>query len=72
MNHMARPSTENGARVESNRRSQTAGPNAPVLVPDHHPIKKLAISIVSELPSVWHMRGSGEFGSFKVNADAWR
>jgi catalase len=33
---------ENGAPVADNQRSQSAGPNGPLLLQDHHPIEKLA------------------------------
>jgi len=65
--------TENGAPVENNQQSQTAGPNGPVLMQDHHLIEKLARFDRERIPErVVHARGSGAFGTFEVKADVTR
>jgi catalase len=62
--------TENGAPVENNQQSQTAGPTGPVLMQDHHLIEKLARFDRERIPErVVHARGSGAFGTFEVTAD---
>jgi catalase len=62
--------TENGAPVENNQQSQTAGPGGPVLMQDHHLIEKLARFDRERIPErVVHARGSGAFGTFEVTAD---
>lgn len=62
--------TESGAPVPDNQNSQTAGPNGPVLVQDHHLIEKLARFDRERIPErVVHARGSGAYGTFEVTAD---
>jgi catalase len=62
--------TENGAPVHDNERSQTAGAFGPVLMQDHHLIEKLARFDRERIPErVVHARGSGAFGTFEVTAD---
>jgi catalase len=62
--------TENGAPVENNQQSQTAGADGPVLMQDHHLIEKLARFDRERIPErVVHARGSGAFGTFEVTAD---
>jgi catalase len=51
---------ENGAPVADNQRSQSAGPNGPLLLQDHHLIEKLARFDRERIPErVVHARGSG-------------
>src|SRR5689334_690250 len=65
--------TENGAPVENNQQSQTAGVDGPVLMQDHHLIEKLARFDRERIPErVVHARGSGAFGTFEVTADVSR
>jgi catalase len=61
---------ENGAPVENNQQSQTAGVNGPVLMQDHNLIEKLARFDRERIPErVVHARGSGAFGTFELTAD---
>jgi catalase len=63
--------TENGAPVSDNQQSQTAGPNGPVLLQDHHLIEKLARFDRERIPErVVHARGSGGYGYFEATRDA--
>jgi len=65
-----RLTTESGAPVADNQRSQTAGSQGPVLIQDHHLIEKLARFNRERIPErVVHARGSGAFGSFTVTQD---
>src|SRR6202034_2853786 len=62
--------TEAGAPVVDNQRSQTAGPGGPVLLQDQHLIEKLARFNRERIPEqVVHANGSAAHGSFKVTAD---
>ena len=65
--------TESGAPVSDNQHSQTAGPNGPVLIQDHHLIEKLARFERERIPErVVHAKGSGAFGTFEVTKDVSR
>jgi len=62
--------TESGAPVADNQRSQTAGPAGPVLLQDSHLIEKLARFNRERIPErIVHARGSGAYGTFEVTAD---
>ncbi len=62
--------TESGAPVADNQRSQTAGPDGPVLLQDHALIEKLAHFERERIPErVVHAKGSGAFGHFEVTRD---
>jgi catalase len=62
--------TESGAPVADNQRSQTAGPGGPVLMQDQHLIEKLARFNRERIPErVVHARGSGAYGHFEVTHD---
>ncbi|HXQ61340.1 MAG TPA: catalase [Acidimicrobiales bacterium] len=62
--------TESGAPVADNQRSQTAGPTGPVLLQDQHLIEKLARFNRERIPErIVHARGSGAYGTFVVTAD---
>lgn len=59
--------TEAGAPVVDDRRSQTAGPNGPTLLQDHHLLEKLARFNRERIPErVVHAVGSGAHGWFEV------
>lgn len=65
--------TEAGAPVTDNQNSQTAGPDGPILLQDHHLIEKLARFDRERIPErVVHAKGSGAFGYFEVTADVSR
>lgn len=65
--------TESGAPVADNQNSQTAGPDGPVLLQDHHLIEKLARFDRERIPErVVHARGSGAFGYLEVSKDVTR
>lgn len=59
--------TESGAPVADNQRSQLAGPGGPVLLQDHHLLEKLARFNRERIPErVVHAVGSGAHGHFEV------
>jgi catalase len=61
--------TEAGAPVSDNQHSQTAGPNGPVLLQDHHLLEKLARFNRERIPErVVHAVGSGAYGTFEVTS----
>jgi len=65
--------TESGAPVPDNQHSQTAGPEGPVLLQDHHLVEKLARFDRERIPErVVHAKGSGAYGYFEVTADVSR
>ena len=65
--------TESGAPVTDNQRSQTAGPSGPVLLQDQHLIEKLASFNRERIPErVVHARGSGAHGHFEVTSEISR
>ena len=65
--------TESGAPVADNQHSQTAGPNGPVLLQDHHLIEKLARFERERIPErVVHAKGSGAYGYFDVTKNITR
>jgi catalase len=65
--------TESGAPVADNQRSQTAGPTGPVLVQDQQLLEKLARFNRERIPErVVHARGSGAYGTFVVTNDLTR
>src|SRR5580700_4328122 len=69
---MAKPTltTESGAPVVDNQRSQTAGPTGPVLLQDQHLLEKLARFNRERIPErVVHANGSAAYGRFEVTAD---
>jgi catalase len=62
--------TESGAPVVDNQRSQTAGPSGPVLLQDQHLLEKLARFNRERIPErIVHANGSGAYGTFEVTAD---
>jgi len=62
--------TESGAPVPDNQRSQTAGPAGPVLLQDQHLLEKLARFNRERIPErIVHARGSAAYGTFEVTAD---
>ena len=62
--------TESGAPVEDNQRSQTAGPAGPVLLQDQHLIEKLARFNRERIPErIVHARGSAAYGTFEVTGE---
>lgn len=65
-----RLTTDSGAPVADNQRSQTAGPVGPVLLQDQHLIEKLARFNRERVPErIVHARGSGAHGTFEVTQD---
>src|SRR5712664_4584089 len=73
MNKVPQPTTEAGAPVADNPRSQTAGPGGPVLLQDHALIEKLARFNRERIPErVVHAVGSGAHGYFEVTSDEAR
>jgi catalase len=65
--------TDAGAPVADNQRSQTAGPDGPVLLQDQSLIEKLAHFERERIPErVVHAKGSGAFGHFEVTRDVSR
>lgn len=65
---------ESGAPTADNQRSQSAGPNGPLLLQDHHLIEKLARFDRERIPErVVHARGSAAYGTFELTKDcsAW-
>ena len=70
MSEKSKLTTESGAPVPDNQRSQTAGPGGPVLVQDMHLLEKLARFNRERIPErIVHARGSGAFGHFAVTHD---
>jgi len=62
--------TEAGAPVADNQNAQTAGPEGPVLLQDHHLIEKLARFNRERIPErVVHAVGTGAYGYFEVTSD---
>ena len=65
--------TESGAPVADNQRTQTAGPGGPVLLQDQHLLEKLARFNRERIPErVVHANGSAAYGTFEVTADVTR
>ena len=66
--------TESGAPVADNQRSQTAGSGGPILLQDQHLLEKLARFNRERIPErVVHAVGSGAHGTFEVtNPDVSR
>jgi len=65
-----RLTTAAGAPVADNQNSQTAGPNGPVLLQDHHLIEKLAHFNRERIPErIVHAVASGAYGEFEVTHD---
>jgi catalase len=61
---------ENGAPVADNQHSQSASPDGPLLLQDHHFIEKLARFDRERIPErVVHARGSGAYGTFALTRD---
>jgi catalase len=63
---MSKPTltTESGAPVVDNQRSQTAGPGGPVLLQDQHLLEKLARFNRERIPErVVHANGSAAYGT---------
>lgn len=59
--------SEAGAPIADDRRSQVAGPTGPVLLQDHHLLEKLARFNRERIPErVVHAVGSGAYGTFEV------
>ncbi|AZI57547.1 catalase [Nakamurella antarctica] len=66
----ARLTTAAGTPVADNQNSQTAGPNGPILLQDHHLIEKLAHFNRERIPErIVHAVGSGMHGEFVVTHD---
>src|SRR5579885_1239085 len=64
-----RLTTESGAPVVDNQNSETAGPDGPVLLQDHHLIEKLARFNRERIPErVVHAVGSGAYGYLEVTS----
>jgi catalase len=62
--------TEAGAPVADNQRSETAGPTGGVLIQDHHLIEKLAHFNREQIPErIVHAVGIGAHGTFEVTND---
>ncbi len=62
--------TESGAPVADNQKSQTAGTGGPVLLQDQHLTEKLARFNRERIPErIVHARGSGAYGVFEVVDD---
>src|SRR5439155_19605092 len=62
--------TEAGAPISDNQRSQTAGPGGPVLLQDSALIEKLARFNRERIPErVVHATGSGAYGYFETSSD---
>ena len=62
--------TSQGAPVDNNQNSMTAGPRGPVLLQDVHLIDKLAKFDRERIPErVVHAKGSGAHGYFEVTHD---
>ena len=62
--------TAAGAPVADNQNSQTAGPNGPILMQDHHLIEKLAHFNRERIPErIVHAVASGAHGEFVVTQD---
>ncbi|MCU1352410.1 MAG: catalase [Acidimicrobiales bacterium] len=65
--------TESGAPVADNQRSQTAGPNGPVVLQDQHLLEKLARFNRERIPErVVHAVGIAAHGHFEVTHDVSR
>jgi catalase len=61
--------TEAGAPVSDNQHSQSAGPNGPTLLQDHHLIEKLARFNRERIPErVVHAVGTGTYGYLEVRS----
>ena len=59
--------TDAGAPVNDDQRSQVAGPNGPVLLQDHYLLEKLAHFNRERIPErVVHAVGTGAYGTFEV------
>lgn len=62
-----RLTSDAGAPIADDRRSQVAGPTGPVLLQDHHLLEKLARFNRERIPErVVHAVGSGAYGTFEV------
>src|SRR5258708_35712254 len=62
--------TDAGMPAPSDEYSLTAGPDGPVLLQDAYLNEKLAHFVRERVPDrVYHVKGSGAFGSFEVTAD---
>jgi catalase len=63
--------TSQGAPVDDNQNSLTAGERGPILLSDVHLIDKLAHFDRERIPErVVHAKGAGAFGYFEVTHDA--
>src|ERR1700737_1761138 len=73
MSKVPQLTTEAGAAVADNQRSQTAGSVGPVLLQDHALIEKLARFNRERIPErVVHAVGSGAYGYFEVTSEEAR
>ena len=73
MNDRPTLTTESGAPVTDNQRSQTAGRSGPVLLQDQHLLEKLARFNRERVPErVVHAVGIGAHGHFEVTNDVTR
>ena len=73
MSKVPQLTTEAGAPVADNQRSQTAGPGGPLLIQDHALIEKLARFNRERIPErVVHAVGSGAHGYFEVTSEEAR
>lgn len=62
--------TSNGAPVDDNQNSLTAGPDGPILIQDFHLIDKLSHFDRERVPErVVHAKGAGAHGYFEVSED---
>jgi len=62
--------SENGAPVEDNQHSQSAGASGPLLLQDQYLVEKLAHFNRERIPErVVHARGSAAFGTFTLSRD---
>eukprot|EP00921_Rhytidocystis_pertsovi_P012653 GHVQ01020572.1.p1 GENE.GHVQ01020572.1~~GHVQ01020572.1.p1 ORF type:complete len:382 (-),score=56.44 GHVQ01020572.1:165-1310(-) len=65
--------TSNGAPVDDNQNSVTAGEDGPIVIGDFHLIDKLAHFDRERIPErVVHAKGAGAFGYFEVTDDITR
>lgn len=60
----------NGAPIEDNQNSMTAGPNGPIVLSDFHLLDKLAHFARERIPErVVHAKGAGAHGVCEITHD---